>query len=264
MNVAEREPLKSARLTQQIVAVQGVSPSRTRKQLGVSYHRCWLTRPGRGDTIAISTQQCEGGPKVTAKKMTEEQRHFLYERGPISELELVEWEIEGLNPAERLSWEKRRLFLRTFAVSGIVLAGCRAAGVSRGALDKWRAGSEWFEELYQIAIEEAADRIEAEAIRRAVDGYDEPVIYQGMPTTVVDPLTGEQKQLTVRKYSDALMALVLKGARPDKYRDNHKVEVSGSGGGVLIVPGVIDPKAWAEAAREQQAKFAGNEGESTS
>lgn len=198
---------------------------------------------------------------MSTKNMTSEQRDFLHERGPVSELELVEWELEGLSASERLSIERRRLFLRTFANRGIVLEGCRAAGVSRSTVDKWREQSEWFEELYCIAIEEAADRIEAEAIRRAVDGYDEPVIYQGMPTTVVDPVTGEQRQLTVRKYSDALMALVLKGARPEKYRENHKVEVEGGAGGVLIVPGAIDPKAWAEAARAQQAKFAGNEGE---
>ena len=37
--------------------------------------------------------------------------------------------------------------------------------------------------------------------------------------------------------------------------------LEGGATGVLVVPGVIDPKAWAEAAREQQAKYAGNEGE---
>jgi hypothetical protein len=198
---------------------------------------------------------------MTTKNMTDEERRFLHERGPVSELELVEWELDGLQAQERLSLERRRLFLRAFASRGIVLDGCKAAGVSRKAVRHWRESSEWFSELYDMAIEEAADRIESEAIRRAVDGYDEPVIYQGMPTTVVDPETGEQRQLTVRKYSDTLMALVLKGARPDKYRENHKVELEGGSGGVLIVPGVIDPAAWAKAAGEQQARFAGNSGE---
>jgi len=201
---------------------------------------------------------------MTAKNMTDEQRRFIHERGPVSELELVEWELDDLSTSERLSIERRRIFLRSFASRGIVLEGCRAAGVSRSTVEKWRENSEWFDELYRIAIEEAADRIEAEAFRRAVDGYDEPVIYQGMVTSVIDPETGEQRMLTVRKYSDTLMQTMLKGARPEKYRDNHKVEVSGTGGGVLIVPGTIDPEAWAKAAREQQAKFAGNEGEPSS
>ena len=198
---------------------------------------------------------------MTTKSMTDDERRFLHERGPVSELELVEWELDGLTAQERMSLERRRLFLRAFALRGIVLEGCKAAGVSRDAVYHWRETSEWFSTLYEIAIEEAADRIEAEAIRRAVDGYDEPVLSKGMPTPGVDPISGEQRQLTVRKYSDALMALVLKGARPEKYRDNHRVEVEGGTTGVLVVPGVIDPKAWAEAARAQQAKFAGNEGE---
>lgn len=197
---------------------------------------------------------------MTAKKMTDDERRFLYERGPVSELELVEWELEGLTQQDLLSLKRRRLFLRAFAVRGIVLEGCRAAGVSRGAVDHWKATSDWFAELYAMAIEESADRLEAEAFRRAHDGYDDPIIYQGMPTMVTDAETGEQRTLTVKKYSDTLLQTLLRGARPEKYRENRKMEISGSGGGVLIVPGVIDPTAWAAAAKEQQAKYAGNEG----
>lgn len=195
---------------------------------------------------------------MTAKNMTDEERLFLHERGPVSELQLVEWELDELTAQERMSIERRRLFLRAFALRGIVLDGCKAAGVSRSAVEHWRESSEWFDTLYNIAIEEAADRIEGEAFRRAVEGYDEPVIYQGMPTTIVDGVTGEQKQLTVRKYSDALMQTLLKGARPDKYRDNHKVEHVGGAGGVLVVPAPVDPVEWFKVAQAQQAKYAGN------
>ncbi|ATS92219.1 TerS [Stenotrophomonas phage DLP4] len=195
---------------------------------------------------------------MTAKNLTDDERMFLHERGPVSELELVEWELDGLNTQERMSYERRRLFLRAFALRGIVLDGCRAAGVSRGAVEHWRESSEWFDTMFHIAREEAADRIEAEAFRRAVDGYDEPVIYQGMTTTVIDPVTGEEKQLVVRKFSDALMQTLLKGARPDKYRENHKVEHSGQAGGVLVIPAAVDPTTWYKTVQEQQAKYAGN------
>ena len=93
---------------------------------------------------------------MTTKNMTDDQRLFLHERGPVSELELVEWELDGLTAQERMSLERRRLFLRAFALRGIVLEGCKAAGVSRDAVYHWRETSEWFETLYQIAIEEAA------------------------------------------------------------------------------------------------------------
>lgn len=195
---------------------------------------------------------------MTVKNLTDDERMFLHERGPVSELELVEWELEGLTVQERLSAERRRLFLRCFALRGIVLDGCRAAGVSRGAVEHWRESSEWFDTMYHIAIEEAADRIEGEAFRRAVEGYDEPVIYQGMTTVVIDKDTGEEKQLVVRKYSDTLLQTILKGARPEKYRENHKVEHTGQAGGVLILPAPIDPAAWHKTVQEQQAKYAGN------
>jgi hypothetical protein len=201
---------------------------------------------------------------MSTKDLDNERRRFLHERGPVSELELVEWEVEGLTPQERMSLERRRLFLRAFAVRGVVTEGLRAAGVSRSAVEHWRETSEWFEELYLTAIEEAADRIEAEAFRRAVDGYDEPVIYQGMMTTVLDEASGEPRALTVRKYSDALLQTLLRGARPEKYRESHRVEVSAAAGGVLVVPAPIDAATWAAEARSQQARYAGNEGSAPS
>jgi len=199
-------------------------------------------------------------PTNNKSKLTPEQRAVMSERGPVSELELMEWELDNLDPQERMSLAKKRLFLRAFAARGIVLDGCKAAQVSRGVLSHWRE-TEWFELLFQAAMDEAADRIEAEAHRRAGDGYDEPVIWQGMLSTVVDAETGMEKPLVVRKYSDALMQTLLKGSNPSKYRENHHVQHEASAGGVLIVPAAIDPESWAKAAREQQAKYAGNEGE---
>lgn len=197
---------------------------------------------------------------MSITSLTDEERQLLVERGPISELELMDWELEDLTNLQRLSLEKKRLFLRAFAQRGIILDGLRAARVSRTAVNEWRK-SEWFETLYGAAIEEACDKIEGEAFRRAVEGYDEPVIWQGMLSTVVDAETGQEKPLVVRKFSDALMQTLLKGARPEKYRENHHVQHEGSAGGVLIVPAPVDPESWARAAREQQAKYAGNEGD---
>jgi hypothetical protein len=193
--------------------------------------------------------------------LTPEERQLLVERGPISELELMDWEIDGLSNLQRLSLEKKKLFLRAFAQRGIILDGLRAARVSRNAVLEWRK-LEWFETLYEAAMDEACDRIEGEAIRRAVEGYDEPVVWQGMLSTVVDAETGQERPLTIRKYSDTLMNTLLKGARPDKYRENHTVQHEGNVGvGVLVVPAAVDPETWAKVAREQQAKYSGNEGD---
>lgn len=70
--------------------------------------------------------------------------------------------------------------------------------------------------------------LEREAFRRAHTGTLKP-IYQG----------GE-KVGSVREYSDTLMIFLLKGARPQKYRENHKVEVSGTVGTIAIREVVIE------------------------
>ena len=49
--------------------------------------------------------------------------------------------------------------------------------------------------------------LEAEAWRRAHDGIEEPILYKGQVVT------------HVRKYSDLLLMFLLKGLRPEKFRD---------------------------------------------
>ena len=58
-----------------------------------------------------------------------------------------------------------------------------------------------------------ADVLEDEVRRRAFDGIEEPVFYQGVATDVV------------RKYSNTLAVFLLKGAKPEKYKD--RVEHTG-------------------------------------
>lgn len=57
------------------------------------------------------------------------------------------------------------------------------------------------------AREEACDTLEAEAMRRAVQGFEQPVYHKGV------------KCGTVRKYSDALLMFLLKSARAFKFAD---------------------------------------------
>ncbi len=186
----------------------------------------------------------------------------LMERGTVGTLEILPEELYGLSAPAALKKTRQVAFLRGLSRRGIIADGCAIAGISRGTVGYWRDEEDWFEELYHVAIEEACDNLEAEAHRRAVEGVDEPVIYQGMPTTITDAKTGEERLLTVKKFSDPLLTLLLKGNLPDKYRENIKHDHgNGIQAGVLIVPGPIDAKSWAAAAQEQQAKYAGNSGE---
>ena len=78
-----------------------------------------------------------------------------------------------------------------------------------------------FHELAQDAMEEWADCLEQEAVRRAVEGVEEPVFHQG---EVVGFVT---------KYSDALLGKLLTGRRPEIF--GNKTEVTGAQGGPLTI-----------------------------
>jgi len=62
-------------------------------------------------------------------------------------------------------------------------------------------------------MDEAADMLEAEAWRRALEGVAQPVVKAGVP--VIDPDTG--KAMMIRRYSDALLMLLLRGSKPEKF-----------------------------------------------
>lgn len=104
-------------------------------------------------------------------------------------------------------------FLESFAQTGNVSASCRAAGIHRSTVYQWQEIDDQFAAAFRQAEIEAVDALETEARRRAT-GYD---------TTIVDKDGAEH---TVTKYSDVLLIFLLKGARPEKYRDQLVLPVS--------------------------------------
>jgi len=103
--------------------------------------------------------------------------------------------------------ELKMAFLRAYAKRGIVRDGTIAAGISWGQYHRWRETDEGFNTGCKAAEAMAEDFLESEAHRRAVEGFDRPVIYQGEITD------------TYTDYSDTLMAMLLKGYKKDKYKD---------------------------------------------
>jgi hypothetical protein len=71
-----------------------------------------------------------------------------------------------------------------------------------------------YAEKFASAREEAVDLLEGEALRRAVQGVEEPVFYKGERV--------DKGQ--VRRYSDVLLIFLLKANRPVKFRD--RVEIT--------------------------------------
>ena len=97
----------------------------------------------------------------------------------------------------------------------MVTAACRVAKVGRRTVYDARIDEE-FAAAWDEIEQETTDVMEREAYRRAVDGVPEPLVSAGKHVT------------DVRKYSDTLLIFMLKGRRPEKFRENVKVEHGGA------------------------------------
>jgi len=96
---------------------------------------------------------------------------------------------------------------------GNVTKACEAIGLNRQRVYEWRSRDAEFAAKWDDAVEAGTEELEQEARRRAYKGVDEPVFYQG------------EECGTVRKYSDTLLIFLLKGRKPEKYRDNVTVKI---------------------------------------
>jgi hypothetical protein len=117
-------------------------------------------------------------------------------------------------------------FLNALREGRTVSAAAADAGVSFRLVYYWRAKDADFAKAWQEALEEGTDRLEDEARRRAVEGTTKPIYQRG-------ERVGE-----VQVYSDALLMFLLKGRRPDKYRE--RLEHTGKDGAPLETHTVSD------------------------
>ena len=113
------------------------------------------------------------------------------------------------------TFENERAFLAALAATCSVSEACEQSGIGRSTVYEWRRDDVDFAARWDEAKRIGAEALEDEAMRRAARGVDEPVFHQGAQVG------------TIRKYSDTLAIFLLKGAMPEKYRDNAKLELAG-------------------------------------
>ncbi len=116
-----------------------------------------------------------------------------------------------LRTAKKGNW--KRIFLDVLSTTGIVLSACRAASIGRTTAYAARGKDARFAASWDEALDEAADRLEQEAWRRAYKGVKKPVFGS------LGYRKGSGQIGSIREYSDTLMIFLLKGARPQKFRD---------------------------------------------
>ena len=137
----------------------------------------------------------------------------------------------------RLKWteELEQKCIDVMMEKGTKKAVIDALEIDYHRLNKHLRENKGFAEAFLEAEEYYVDTLEEEIHRRAVTGYEEPVF-------------GKEGQIgTIKRYSDRLLEVAIKGRR-DKYRNNfNKSGVDGSNVGVIVIqsPGTKTAKDWA-------------------
>lgn len=145
----------------------------------------------------------------------------------------------------KLTERARQKFLQVLGERAVVAEAARAINVTRSYMHQYKNKiiernadlpedeRDTFPEDWDNAVEEAIDRLEAEAWRRAVDGVEEPITFRGM---ITDYQT---------RYSDRLLEFLLAGRRKDVFAKRQ--ELTGADGGALDNVIVVLPSKDSEA-----------------
>ena len=113
------------------------------------------------------------------------------------------------------------LFLRQLRAHGLIHTAATTAGVTKRTVDRLRESSAEFDYAVEAALEAAADELELEARRRAVEGVEKGVYFRGNRTD------------TEIVYSDSLLTTLLKAKRADEFAE--RKQITGAGGTPLTV-----------------------------
>lgn len=114
-----------------------------------------------------------------------------------------------------VSSKQKNRFLNTYIAEGTIGAAAEACGITRQTHYNWLKEDPEYKKGFAQAKEMAGDLIEEEARRRAVEGDECGIYYKG------------KRVGSYRKKSDALLILLLKGAKPDVYADRQETKISG-------------------------------------
>lgn len=115
---------------------------------------------------------------------------------------------------DRTIQRAREVFIEGLASGLSVTGSANRAKVPRRTVYDWRDGDPDFRAAWDDALDSGSDILEDEAFRRAYHGVSEPVVAMGRVAKNEDG-----SLLTVQKYSDTLMSLLLKGRKPERFRE---------------------------------------------
>ncbi len=134
--------------------------------------------------------------------------------GRPGESEMVDLSSAGSGPNRGAPFDenRRRKFLSSLRLGYSVAHAAALAGSGRSTVYRHRDEDPKFAEVWDAAVGEGTDRLEDEAVRRAVHGVKDPVFHDGK-------IVGARL-----RYSDALLITLLNARRPEKFK--YRAEVT--------------------------------------
>lgn len=131
---------------------------------------------------------------------------------------------------------KKRAFLTAFCETFDVSRSAKSIGIDRNCHYYWMSKDAEYLEAFRHAKEVAAETLEAELTRRALQGVRKLKFHQGKPIMVRCEATDEgavrvgdgekveyYRHYYEHDYSDVLGIFLMKGAMPEKYRERYEV-----------------------------------------
>ena len=149
----------------------------------------------------------------------------------------------GYHPSrnvQRFTAKKKKAFIASMGKTGNVTVSCLTVGISRRWAYKHRDMDPVFAQSWDDAYKASTDLLIEECRRRAYNGVDEPVFYKG-------EVCGQ-----IRKYSDTLLMFKIQAERPEYNRSRMDIQVSGPGGGPILLGPALDARLQELLARNRQ------------
>jgi hypothetical protein len=122
--------------------------------------------------------------------------------------------------------KKQEQFLAKLRSGHTATAAAKACKMSRSAAYKHRKADEAFAAEWDEATAEGAEVLEEEAIRRATRGVKREKLHFHLGE-VIKGEDGKPIKTIETEYSDTLLIFLLKGRKPETYRDNVKHTLAG-------------------------------------
>lgn len=134
------------------------------------------------------------------------------------------------SPYGEIRHPKKRAFLAAIANTCNIVRAATIAKCDRDNHYHWLKKDPLYARLFEVAWGRGVDVLEAEAVRRAYEGTAKPIFHGGKRAMDVDldehgkvKLDKDGKPVeipaVVREYDSTLLIFLLKGARPEKYRE---------------------------------------------